>query len=139
MPKSRLWFRWAAASCGLLVACGATGASPAPLPGGEWGGKGIRLVTTETGATIEYDCAAGRIETPIRPDPDGDFEARGTHTFERGGPSQPGPPPPAHVAVYRGWTDGTRLRLTVRLPDLDREIGTFELERGRAPALEKCL
>ncbi len=107
---------------------------------GSWGGEHIRLVVTETGATVEYDCAAGRITEPILPDNDGTFQASGIHVFERGGPLRLGEPPAkAYPALYRGWTDGSEMRLTVTLLDTGREVGTFSLGLGRQPLLEKCL
>src|ERR1700750_589795 len=65
-------------------------ASPAPaVPGqpsdtyrfsGMWGGTGISMTVTESGAQIDYDCAKGTIEGTIKPDHFGDFEVKGTHT-----------------------------------------------------------
>jgi hypothetical protein len=107
---------------------------------GAWGGEHIRLVLTETGGRLEYDCAFGTIDAPLRPDEAGNFEARGTHAFERGGPVLPGmPPPKQYAARYSGWTNGTDMRLTVTLPDKGQDFGTFLLHRGRPPLLDKCL
>jgi hypothetical protein len=111
-----------------------------PVPAGVWGGEHIRLVVTETGAEVEYDCAVGRVEGPLRRNPDGDFEAGGVHAFEEGGPRRLGDPAPAqHPVRYQGWTDGHHMRLTVTLSASGKEVGTFSLELGRPPLLEKCL
>jgi hypothetical protein len=111
-----------------------------PVPTGVWGGEHISLVVTETGATVGYDCAVGRIDGPLPRSQEGDFEARGVHVFERGGPGRLGDPAPTeHPAQYQGWTDGRHMRLTVILSASGKELGTFSLELGRQPLLEKCL
>lgn len=112
----------------------------ASVPTGSWGGEHIRLVVTETGATVEYDCAFGRIDEPLLSDKEGNFNARGIHGFESGGPREAGAPPPKQpAALYRGWTDGSQMRLTVTLPDMGTEVGTFSLGLGRAAHLERCM
>jgi hypothetical protein len=111
-----------------------------PVPTGLWGGDHIRLVVTETGATVEYDCAVGKIDGPLLRNKEGEFEARGVHVFERGGPRQPGEPPlKQHPTQYHGWTNGSQMRLTVTLSDTSKRVGTFSLTLGRQPLLEKCL
>jgi hypothetical protein len=110
------------------------------VPTGSWGGEHIRLVVTDAGAMVEYDCAFGTIDEPLRLDKNGNFEAFGTHVIERGGPLQIGEPPPKrHPAMYRGWTDGRHMRLTVALLETGEDVGTFALGLGRPPQLEKCL
>ncbi len=107
---------------------------------GTWGGEHVRLLVKERGATIEYDCAAGTIDEPLNPDTEGRFEVRGTHVFEQGGPRRTGEPQPRlRPALYQGWTDGARMRLTVSLPDTSRDVGTFSLGLGQRATLEKCL
>jgi hypothetical protein len=107
---------------------------------GEWGGEHIRLVVKETSAKAEFDCAFGEINEPIHPDRDGNFEVRGVYMFERGGPVSRGQPPlRRHPAVYRGWTNGKEMRLTVTLLDTAREVGPFSLGLGRRAFLDKCL
>jgi hypothetical protein len=110
------------------------------VPTGIWGGEHIGLMVTTTGATVEYDCGFGKINEPLVLDKEGNFEARGIHVSEGGGPRQPGAPaarPPA--ALFQGWTDGSQMRLTVTLPDTGTQLGTFSLSLGRSPELEKCL
>ena len=98
------------------------------------------MEVTKTGAKVEYDCAFGKIDEPLLTDKNGNFEARGTHVFERGGPLEIGEPPPKRLpAAYRGWTDGSRMSLTVTLLDTGKDVGTFSLGLGRPPRIEKCL
>ena len=110
------------------------------VPAGSWGGKHIRLVVSNEGAMVEYDCAFGTIDEPLRVDKKNNFQARGTHVLERGGPYQVGEPPPKrHPVIYRGWTDGRQMRLTVTLLQAGEDVGTFALDLDRPPQLDKCL
>ena len=108
---------------------------------GAWGGEHIRLDVGASGATLEFDCAFGRIDEPLITDSDGNFRARGVVMFEAGGPVQPGQSPPQpQAAIYQGWTDGLELRLTVTIvAKADWQLGTFTLGFGRRAVLEKCL
>jgi hypothetical protein len=108
---------------------------------GAWGGEHIRLDVGADGATLEFDCAFGRIDKPLIADSSGNFQAHGVVMFEAGGPVRPGqPPPPAQAAIYQGWTDGRELRLTITiLGETDWQLGTFTLGFGRRAVLEKCL
>jgi hypothetical protein len=106
---------------------------------GEWGGDGIRLVVTEASAKMEFDCAFGEVDGPIKPDKDGNFEVQGVYMLERGGPGRMNEPPlRRRPAVYRGWTNGKEMHLTVNLLE-GREVGSFTLEKGRRASLDKCL
>jgi len=126
--------------CGLYMLTAQANTLVKSVPTGSWGGEHIRLNVTETGATVEYDCAVGTIDEPLLLDKDGNFEAHGTHIFEHGGPRRVGEPPPKrHPALYRGWTDESQLHLTVTLLEAGKAVGTFLLGLGRSPQLEKCL
>lgn len=112
-----------------------------PVPIGSWGGEHIQLDVTAEGAKVEFDCAAGTIDEPLLFDPNGNFEVHGTHAIARGGPGQPGMPSlmPERPALYRGWTDGNRMHLTVILVESGREVGTFSLVLGQRAYLERCM
>ena len=110
------------------------------VPTGSWGGEHIRVAVLEEGAKIKYDCAFGTIDEPLLLDKDGNFEAHGTHVYERGGPLRLGEPPPErYPALYRGWTDGSQMHLTVTLLETGEVVGDFSLGLGRPPMIEKCL
>lgn len=109
------------------------------LPDGRWGGDHAELVVAESSATIEFDCAHGTLNVPIRVDADGRFDVAGTFTREQGGPIREDDPPVPLAARYVGTTDGRKTTLTVRLLDAPFvPIGTYELVLGRSGRLFKC-
>lgn len=106
---------------------------------GKWGGDGIEITITASGARIQYDCAAGSVDEPIVVNRAGTFAARGTHAFGRGGPRNPGQPPPKrNPARYEGTLQGDVMQLKVSLPDLGRTVGEFTLRRGQRARLDRC-
>ena len=109
------------------------------LPVGSWGGQGIRLETSDTGATIEYDCAHGSIDQPISIDDAGRFDVKGLHSREHGGPVREGEQTRGEPVRYVGQTDGDTLTLTVRFVNRDETIGTFTLVRGKPGRIRRCL
>lgn len=106
---------------------------------GPWGGEHILLVVSDTGSTIEYDCANGTIAGAILPGDDGRFENSGTHIRGHGGPARQDEVPDAHPASYSGRIEGNMMTLTVRETDTGTAIGTYKLERGVAGRVFKCL
>ena len=105
---------------------------------GVWGGDHIILTLSDSGGTVEYDCAAGTIDEPLRPDSRGNFDALGWHTNQPGGPIDPSSDRQALRARYSGWTDGSRMDLTVTLTESGKQVGQFTLERGRQVNLDRC-
>ena len=111
----------------------------APEMVGQWGGEHISLSVSLSGSTLEYDCAHGTIEGSIEPDRNGNFVVTGVHVREHGGPIQEDEVPDEHPARYQGWTNGTRMTLSVILTDTGLEIGTYHLRLGQQAQLFKCL
>jgi hypothetical protein len=103
---------------------------------GTWGGPHINMKVTAKSAAIEYDCAHGVINGPLVLDKNGQFNLRGTHTMERGGPIRAGQEPNAQPASYSGSIKGNRMTLTLQVAGLDDE--TFTLEKGKPGELFKC-
>src|SRR2546423_4283331 len=64
------------------------------------GGEHISMKVGAKLATIEYDCANGRIDGPLVVDSSGHFSIRGTHKMERGGPVRLGDEPKPIPATY---------------------------------------
>jgi hypothetical protein len=120
---------------GLIVAC--VEPLTGPMAPGEWGGEHIGMVVTPGGAALEYDCAEGTIDQPLRP-VRGKFDLSGVHYPGMGGPigvdrTQPRP------ARYLGTVTETRMSLVVILTDTGESVGIFILIRGGSPHVFKCL
>ncbi len=107
---------------------------------GIWGGEHIVLDISSESAAIEYDCAYGTIDEAIVVNNGGTFEAGGTHVFEHGGPIREDEVPDVHPARYSGMIRGSNMTLTVNLTDTaGPELGPYQLERGTAGRVFKCL
>lgn len=110
---------------------------------GTWGGPHIAMQVTSTGAEVEFDCAHGTIEQPIRLDINGRFDVPGTFVPETGGPVSvpitPGASSPEKVlaARYKGCVEGKKLTLTVLIDSL-KTSNLFLLTHGNPPGLTKC-
>jgi hypothetical protein len=106
---------------------------------GYWGGQHVALELSREGGTLEYDCAAGTIDEPVRPDSMGRFAVHGTHTQGRGGPERLGEEAPVLSADYEGRVSGSRMTLSVRVAPSGQELGPFTIERGATPVIMRCL
>lgn len=106
---------------------------------GPWGGSHLSMQVTAAGAHLEYACATGVIEEPLRPDTAGRFTAAGVHTPGHGGPIRDDEKSPAFRARYEGLVDGDRMELRVTLTDTGMLLGTFQLQRGSSGFLVRCL
>jgi hypothetical protein len=111
---------------------------PRTIPNGTWGGQHIQIVVTNGAATIEYDCATGKIAAPLKLDSHGRFVLKGTHAAEHGGPTREEESGGGEPAQFSGWTDGHKMKLTVTLTNSKTDIGTFELTRGSEGRIFKC-
>lgn len=105
---------------------------------GAWGGEHIGLEVTEQGATVEYDCAHGTIDEKVVTDAVGNFNLRGTHVREHGGPVRKDEREDSHPAAYKGKIKGDTMTLTVTETDTGETVGTFTLTLGRQPRITKC-
>ena len=108
------------------------------VPSGGWGGTHIQLTVANGSASIEYDCATGTIDGPLKVDSRGRFDWRGKHVREHGGPVRINENSEAERTRYTGWTDGKRMKLTVILIDSKTTVGTFELTRASEGRVFKC-
>jgi len=106
---------------------------------GVWGGDHIGMVVSDSSTTIEYDCAHGTIDEPMIIDENGEFEVRGVHMFEHGGPIRIGEVPDEHPALYQGSIEGEVMTLKVTITDTGKEFGSFTLTLGANPNVFKCL
>ena len=106
------------------------------IPTGVWGGPHINIEVGEKSATIEYDCANGVIDGPLLVDTNGNFDLRGTHRVERGGPVRADDDAKGQPAIYTGSIKGNMMTLTLKVGDGDAE--SFTLEKGKQGKLMKC-
>jgi len=105
---------------------------------GQWGGQHIGMTATPVAVSFDFDCAAGRIDSPLVPGPDGRFNAPGVYFPGHGGPERVDEIPRAIPAVYAGAFAGDRLNLSIDL-NLGERIGPFDLRRGAEPQVFRCL
>ena len=124
---------------GALGGCGTLLVTPGVPLTGAWGGQHLQAQLTADGGTLEYDCASGTISGPLVPDESGRVSAPGIHSPGHGGPIMQGEVPPQLPARYDGTVKGDRLTLTVTLTETAEKIGTFELVRGQAGQIFRCL
>jgi hypothetical protein len=126
---------------GIVATLQCTMIGPSPAEGelvvGRWGGAHVALTLTDSGGTIEYDCAHGGLGAPVRLGRAGRFEIAGVHVREHGGPIRVGEVPDSLPARYAGQVRGDRMTLRV-IVGADT-LGPFELRRGAEPQLLKCL
>ncbi len=106
------------------------------IPTGNWGGQHINMKVGAKSATIEYDCASGVIQGPLVVDGDGNFNLRGTHRMQRGGPTRADETPNDHPATYTGSIKGNTMTLKLKIGDSEDE--TFTLEKGKEGELFRC-
>jgi len=133
MPKPRRAYLLAA----MVTAVGCSSAvAPSPVDG-LWGGDHVVLRVNPLGATVEFDCAQGRLAARPAPDGSGRFDVTGTYAIEIGPiPAEDRPP---LAARYFGSVDGDTMRLSVTIVDREETFGPFTLTRGVTPILVKCL
>ena len=55
------------------------------VPLGDWGGEHVRLTVSDASAAIEFDCAHGTLDAPLKVDDGGRFEVPGSFV-RRAGP-----------------------------------------------------
>ena len=126
----------------IVVNLAAAGCLTSPTPViavGPWGGSHFWMDVTAAGARLEYDCAEGAIEEPLRPDADGRFTAVGSHTPGHGGPIRVDEILPTFRARYDGRVSANRMDVLVTLTETGVVLGSFQLRRGNAGQLLKCL
>lgn len=134
--------RKSASALTIAISLAAVGCTTNPTPviaQGPWGGSHVSMQVTSAGARLEYDCAEGVIEEPLRPDADGRFTATGIHTPGQGGPIRAGEILPVFAARYDGHVEGEQMSLLVTFTETGVELGSFQLRRGSSGLLMRCL
>jgi hypothetical protein len=111
---------------------------PARVAAGRWGGTGISVDVSASGARIELDCAHGTIDAPLVLDADGNFDLPGSIARERPGPVREGEPDRSQPVRYEGRVEGDTLTLWVIRPNAPRPEKPLSAVRGKSPILRKC-
>jgi hypothetical protein len=129
-----------------------TGAKPVPpqesrsvalqgarVPPGGWGGQGLALTVTESGAHLEFDCGSGDIPRPIVTDGEGRIALDGVFTPGQPGPTRGNGAADRMPARYVGRVEGERMTLGVTLIDTGQSMGSFNVAKGADAILRRCL
>jgi hypothetical protein len=105
---------------------------------GLWGGQGISMEVTDSGATLDFDCASGAITETIAPDSAGKFSAKGRFARQRPGPTREDDNSEGEPATYTGVVNGENLTLTITLTKNSEKIGDFTLAHGKTGRIRRC-
>ena len=128
--------------CAAFAALAAFGslafASGADVQSGTWAGQHIVMEVTSAGATVEFDCAHGTLDAPLKLDSGGRFDVSGSFTPERGGPTRGDSASRAVPARYSGSLDDSTLTVTVVLTESKVTVGVFTLRHNARARLFKC-
>jgi len=102
-----------------------------------WGGDHVRLKLRPDAADLEFDCAHGTIDAPLKTDAEGRFDLPGRFLRDSAGPIRSEREPP-HPARYSGRIEGTSMTLNIKLTDINQTLQTFTLTKGSMGRLWKC-
>jgi len=105
---------------------------------GLWGGQGISMEATDSGATLDFDCASGTITEPILPDTAGKFSVKGRFARQRPGPTREDDNTEGQPASYSGVVNGENLTLTITLAKNSEKVGDFTLAHGKIGRIRRC-
>jgi len=105
---------------------------------GLWGGQGISMEATDSGATLDFDCASGTITEPIVPDSAGKFSVKGRFARQRPGPTREDENNDGQPASYSGVVNGENLTLTITLAKNSEKMGDFTLAHGKTGRIRRC-
>ncbi len=130
---------FASFSLAMAVGACATVAAPTEPLVGRWGGEHVDLLLTSANGTLDFDCAAGRIDGPLLIRADGSFTGVGSHTPGTGGPERIGETRPSYPASYSGTVRGDRMTLRIDVPSQGLVIGPYVLTRDARPMLVRCV
>jgi hypothetical protein len=127
----------------VTLAAALLAAAPTPppeerVPEGLWGGVGLALDVTGSGASIELDCAHGTIDAPLALDAEGKFDLPGTLVLERPGPVREGEPERTEAIRVSGRLEGQTLTVRILRPQATKLSDPIEASLGKPPRLRKC-
>ena len=97
----------------------------------------MRLTVSDTGGSVEFDCAHGTLDAPLKVDTEGRFDVPGSLVRE-GGPVMPGREGDKQSVRYSGRVSGSSMDLDL-LGEAGDSMGSFRLKLGDRGKLLKCL
>lgn len=112
---------------------------------GMWGGPHAGLDLQGGLGDAEFDCAAGTIDDPLYPGPDGTFSLKGSYRAGAPGPVKVGQIFRSQGAVYSGRVSSGPGKNSPRVMTLQialddgTSLGPFNLTEGAPPQLTRCL
>ena len=110
---------------------------PVPgIPTGDWGGDGVSMTVSDSGATLLFNCASGTITQPLSVSAQGDGTWSGT--YRRASPLPGSVPDTNHPATYHGHVQGATMTLLPSVPDLLIEFVPVTVTFGHPPNLALC-
>ena len=121
----------------LLASLAVSGCRGDDIPNGAWGGDHVVLTVNDNGGRVEFNCAHGTLDHPLRVDDGGHFSVPGTFVLEHGGPIRADEVAPIHTARYQGRLDRQKVEFTVTIEGQTGQ-GPFTVTLAKAPKLEKC-
>jgi len=121
----------------LATGCATMDSQPPYLTGG-WGGPHAGASFNGGLGDVQFDCAAGTIDTQVFPAQDGTFEVKGTYREGAPGPVRVGQIFRSQKATYSGTVLEDVMTLRVQLED-GSTVGPYTLTMGGQPQLTRCL
>jgi hypothetical protein len=107
------------------------------VPNGAWGDDHVVLTVNDNGARVEFDCAHGTLDHPLRLDDQGRFSVPGTYVPEHSRPARRGEKAESRPARYQGRLERDKLEFTVTLEG-HAAAGPYTVTLAKPPKLKKC-
>ena len=107
------------------------------VPNGAWGDDHVSLTVSDNGGRVEFDCAHGTLDHPLRVDEMGRFSVPGTYVAEHSGPARRGEKVESRPARYQGRLDRQKIEFTVTIEG-HAGAGPYTVTLAKAPKLTKC-
>jgi hypothetical protein len=105
---------------------------------GQWGGKGINIVASETDVTFDFDCATGIINRKVMVSSN-QFSERGTFKLSVGNAPIIGDGPKPQNVQYEAKVNGNDINLDIMSEDGKTLIGTYTATKDTSGKLFRCL
>lgn len=105
---------------------------------GQWGGKGINIVASETEVTFDFDCATGVINRKVMIRSN-QFSERGIFKLSAGSAPIIGDGPKPQNVQYEAKIAGNDINLDIKSEDGKTLIGSYTVTKDAFGKLFRCL